>query len=187
MRPAGVEGAGERVAGSRRVERRATELCLMQGPDATLGWMGPLCVPGDLCVPWNREPLSGTNRGAERVWRWVRLPPPPPHPGALFLAGCFHHTRLNHNVQVADLAGSAKTKNKKTKKTKQEEEKKKWFELGWRGCHFQCCSTINLSACIRSKHSLRGAGFFFSRWSISGGAELNVPLMFWIQTKTLCS
>lgn len=27
-------------------------------------------------------------------------------PLVLFLAGCSHHTRLNHSVQVAELAGS---------------------------------------------------------------------------------
>lgn len=28
------------------------------------------------------------------------------NPLVLFLAGCSHHTRLNHSVHVADLAGS---------------------------------------------------------------------------------
>lgn len=80
--------------------------------------MGPIVYPSDLCVPQTETHcLELPGRGV--VMSQANSP------SVSFLAGCSHHTRLNHSVQVAD--------QRREWNTKETEEKHQWRigDLSW--------------------------------------------------------
>lgn len=82
----------------------------MQDPDARLRWMGPIVYSSDLCVPQTETHcLELPGRGV--VMSQAKSP------SVSFLAGCSHHTRLNHSVQVADQRREWNTKETGKKNT----------------------------------------------------------------------
>lgn len=82
----------------------------MQDPDARLRWMGPIVYPSDLCVP-QTETHCLELPGRRVVMSQANSP------SVSFLAGCSHHTRLNHSVQVADQRREWNTKETGKKNT----------------------------------------------------------------------
>lgn len=110
---------------------KATELCLIQGPDARFTVNGAIVSPRDLCVPSNREPLSGTNRGGGGVWDESGKPQ------VFFLAGCSHHSRLNQQCAGSGPGWESDTRWMQETEGRKTQQEGRWFESGWKGWHFQ--------------------------------------------------